>query len=499
MKDIQNYSNDLFNSNNSSVLDYLKNKRGLTDVTIKKYQIGFDEKNSRIVLPVLNATGYDVSAVKYIAFPINRSSNKNVVTGYSRLLDYKQIYYNSRNIKRYLLVTDVLDAIYLKQIGYDVLCNIDEDKNWYHDWDILIKDKEILLLTDNVEEAIRWANQIKRKAGSFKNVSLNGSVSDFFIKNSKSTQDFEAVINSSKVIDENFIKNYELIKTAKASNIKKDKLNLAQDFVNDKMYFGININDELNVIRSNRERIDFDDLDKENLEPNYSEIDDSGFSIDGIEKYLLKSYNVDPFKVFNEIRDYLKKYILISDKNVFDLLSIWIMGTYIFRVFRHYPYMHIQAEKSSGKSFLFELIKPLCFNGEMYIHPTSSTLFRDVDRNSRTLLLDEIENFKKSNSPGFNDLMGILNSGYAKSGDVPRARSGKSGGIVRYKTYSPKMFAGISDINDVLDSRTIKIQMKRKLEEEKVDRYRDNQQMKDFLSIIERRSLYFRIAICSAN
>ena len=47
---------------------------------------------------------------------------------------------------------------------------------------------------------------------------------------------------------------------------------------------------------------------------------------------------------------------------------------------------------------------------------------------------------------------------------LPRAKSGKKGGIVRYKTYSPKMFAGISDINDVLDSRTIKIQMKRKLE-----------------------------------
>ena len=143
---------------------------------------------------------------------------------------------------------------------------------------------------------------------------------------------------------------------------------------------------------------------------------------DGIEKYLLNNYKVDPFKVFNQIRDYLKKYIFISDNNVFDLLSIWIMGTYIFRVFRHYPYVHIQAEKGSGKSFLFDLIKPLCFNGEMYINPTSSTLFRDVDRNSRTLLLDEIEDFKKSNNPGFNDLMGILNSGYAKSGDVTQSQ-----------------------------------------------------------------------------
>ena len=81
MKDIQNYSNNLFNSNNSSVLDYLMNKHGLTDVTIKNYQIGYDEKNARIVLPILNATGCDVSAVKYIAFPINQSSNKNLVTG----------------------------------------------------------------------------------------------------------------------------------------------------------------------------------------------------------------------------------------------------------------------------------------------------------------------------------------------------------------------------------------------------------------------------------
>ena len=83
---------------------------------------------------------------------------------------------------------------------------------------------------------------------------------DFFIKNNKSSQEFEDVINTSKVIDEKFIKNYELIKTAKASSIKKNELNLAQDFVNDKMYFGININNELNVIRSGQERIELDDL-----------------------------------------------------------------------------------------------------------------------------------------------------------------------------------------------------------------------------------------------
>ncbi|MBV6421637.1 MAG: hypothetical protein DAHOPDDO_02918 [Ignavibacteriaceae bacterium] len=477
---IQNYSQNLFNQKNISVLDYLKSNRGLTDSTIKAYQIGYDSQKSMLIFPILNATQAGVTAVKYVEFPINKSSKKDAVIGYSRLLNYNRISNNIKNITRFLFVNDILDAVYLQQSGYDVLYNIEEERIWHPEWDKLLKGKEILFISGNVEEATHWANQFKSKASKFIQVLLNGSVSNFFVKGNKSNLDFEEMVKTSKIIDSNFVNNYELIKSAKSSVNKKNELNLAQDFINDKMYFGVYIKEELSVITSNYGRIELEDLEKENLEARQIEIDESRFSLEGVEDYLLKNYKVSPPDLFNKIRDYLKKYVFIDNQNVFDLLSIWIMGTYVFRIFRHYPYVHIQAEKGSGKSHLFEIIKPLCFNGAMYIAPTASTLFRDVNLNSRTLLLDEIEHFKKNDKTGFNGLMEILNSGYAKSGEVPRSRSGKKGGIEIYKTYSPKMFAGISDINDTLDSRTIKIQMKRKLEEEQLERYIDNQSMLDF-------------------
>ncbi|HOJ07292.1 MAG: hypothetical protein DAHOPDDO_02131 [Ignavibacteriaceae bacterium] len=480
LQTIQNHSQNLFDPTNSPVLDYLKNNRGLTDSTIKDYQIGYDGQKQMLIFPILNATQAGIVAMKYVEFPINKTSKKDVVIGCSILLDYSRISKNIKNITRFLFVNDILDAIYLRQVGYDVLYNIEEETKWHPEWNKLIKGKEILIITDDVEESIRWAIQFKGKASKLTQVALNNSVSSFFVRSKKSTQDFEEIVKTSKTIDANFVNNYELIKTAKSSVSKKNELNLAQDYINDKMYFGIYINEELSVITSNYGRIELEDLEKENLETKYEDIDESLFSLEGVENYLIKNYKVNPFDLFNKIRDYLKKYVFIDNQNVYDLLSIWIIGTYVFRIFRHYPYVHIQAEKGSGKSHLFEIIKPLCFNGAMYVTLTTATLFRDVDRNSRTLLLDEIEDFKKYNKPGFNDLMSILNSGYAKSGDVARSRSGKKGGIEKYKTYSPKMFAGINDINATLDSRTIKIQMKRKLEEEKLERYIDNQSLQTF-------------------
>ncbi len=477
---IQNFSQNLFDPENTPVLDFLKNNRGLTDSTIKDYQIGYDSQKSMLIFPILNATKAGVTAVKYVEFPINNSSKKDAVIGYSRLLDFNRISNNIKNITRYLFTNDILDAIYLRQLGYEVLYNLEEETRWHPEWNTLIKGKEILIITGDVEEAIHWANQFQSKASKLIQVSLKSSVSNFFVKGKKSNQDFEEMVKTSKIIDSNFVNNYELIKSAKSSVNKKNELNLAQDFINDKMYFGIYINEELSVITSNYGRIELEDLEKENLEARQTEIDESRFSLVGIEDYLLKNYKVNPSDLFNKIRDYLKKYVFIDNQNVFDLLSIWIIGTYVFRIFRHYPYVHIQAEKGSGKTHLFEIIKPLCFNGAMYIAPTASTLFRDVNLNSRTLLLDEIEHFKKNDKTVFNGLMEILNSGYAKSGEVPRSKSGKKGGIEIYKTYSPKMFAGISDINDTLDSRTIKIQMKRKRKEEKIERYIDNDSMKDF-------------------
>jgi hypothetical protein len=69
--------------------------------------------------------------------------------------------------------------------------------------------------------------------------------------------------------------------------------------------------------------------------------------------------------------------------------------------------------------------------------------------------------------------MSILNTGFSNSGIVKRAGSkNQNFAIQRFSTYSPKMFAGIKEIDDVVQDRTIKITMLRKKSEEKIKRYK---------------------------
>jgi hypothetical protein len=70
--------------------------------------------------------------------------------------------------------------------------------------------------------------------------------------------------------------------------------------------------------------------------------------------------------------------------------------------------------------------------------------------------------------------MGILNAGFNKAGVVKRSESTGQGGFVvkPYSVYSPKMFAGISEIDDVLQDRTFRIPLLRKKDNETTQRYK---------------------------
>ncbi len=171
-----------------------------------------------------------------------------------------------------------------------------------------------------------------------------------------------------------------------------------------------------------------------------------------------------PDVVFNDIRVYIHRYIYFTDPETYDLVTVWIMGTYIFRVFRYYPYLHLNAEKGSGKTLLMELMAPVSFNGVLLAQPAASTVIKLIDKNSATLFIDEAEGLSSGNHQ-------ILKTGFARSGIF-------YAGEKMYRTYSPKCFAGINGIDDVLADRAITIKMIRKTDAEAMELYQENAEMR---------------------
>ena len=208
------------------------------------------------------------------------------------------------------------------------------------------------------------------------------------------------------------------------------------------------------------------------------------FSNETILKYLNATISVNPIQLFQQIRQYISKYILLKNPNAYSFLTLWVMGTYIFRVFSYFPYVHLKGEKGSGKSKVLEILKPICFNGTSFLNPTPAVIFRFVSLFSPTLFIDEVEKLRKSDRDIFGALMSILNSGFSKTGVVPRMGGKNRDEFQMFATYSPKMLAGINDIDDVLRDRVIEIHMVRRLKGEPVERYVENSSTKLLQEII---------------
>lgn len=258
------------------------------------------------------------------------------------------------------------------------------------------------------------------------------------------------------------------------------RINPAQDFQDDVQYFGIKTQDGTWLINSNREHFS---LNAKSLPiaVRHKRIDQSRFSPRAIIDYIENDRNVNPATLFEELCKYIRRFIYFTESHQAEFLGLWVMGTYVFRVFNYFPYIWLNAEKGSGKSLLMHVLSALAFNGDVLVNPTPAVLFRDIDQNATTLFIDEFEKFRKQDKETVTAIMSILNVGFQKSGVVKRASRTQSGDfdLQTFWAYSPKMLAGINEIDDVLQDRTIRLRLLRKKETEHTERYKETVEIKN--------------------
>ena len=152
-----------------------------------------------------------------------------------------------------------------------------------------------------------------------------------------------------------------------------------------------------------------------------------------------------------------------------------VFHTWAIDAAEYTPYLHITAaEKECGKSRLLETLEPIVFRPCMSVGTTAAALLRILNRDSPTLLLDEVDTAFGGNKDAAESIRGILNAGFRRGG-IHRKCHGKSHEIQEFKAFGPKAFAGIGNVPDTVASRSIVIEMKRKAPEERVEslRFRD--------------------------
>ena len=417
---IKECNDDIFLPENKPVLDFLMREKGLDASTIRRYLIGFDATYKRLTFPILNITGCNTSYIKY--FPLDNvnsiKSHEISSEGGDRLFGYHDLKFGPKSTSTKYIVFDEFDALLLRQNGYESFCPMSNNRHFDAEWINLFQSQEVILIVSDETEPIAKEFQKRLKNSTLKIVNLGVKLLSDYIKNGKTIVDLESEIKKALTLDENYIRNEENFRKLLESEELIPKHNGAQDFVNGQLYYGIKTGDDIFFLTSDEGLLDQKQMNAVGINP-HCDFTISNVTKSLVEKHIRAFTTVSPSELYDRIRNYIRRYVFISEPSAYDLLSIWVMGTYVFRIFRYYPYIHLQAEKDSGKTVLMDVLKRICFNGEDEVNPTGATIFRQVEANSPTLFFDEVEDFKNP-KPSQRNIMSILNVGFSKSGKVSR-------------------------------------------------------------------------------
>lgn len=141
--------------------------------------------------------------------------------------------------------------------------------------------------------------------------------------------------------------------------------------------------------------------------------------------------------------------------------ALWIAHTWVHERFQHSPRLSITSPaKRCGKSTLLDVLRATCHRPMKADNISASGVFRTVEAlRPLTLLIDEADAFVSDNE----ELRGILNSGFERSGEVIRVVEVQGDHQpIRFATYAPVALAGIGALPGTLEDRAVPVVLQRK-------------------------------------
>jgi hypothetical protein len=175
----------------------------------------------------------------------------------------------------------------------------------------------------------------------------------------------------------------------------------------------------------------------------------------------------------DDVAAYTRRYVVLSEPQL-TAVTLWIAHTHAIDAAEQSPYLSVtSAVKESGKSRVLEVCDFLAARPWKVIGPSEAVVFRKIDRDRVTLLLDEIDTIW-NNSPGDNHegLRAILNAGNRRGTRVPRCAGPQGAQLVEFNVFGPKALAGIGRLPETVAGRAIQIRLRKKTPTESVDRFR---------------------------
>lgn len=167
----------------------------------------------------------------------------------------------------------------------------------------------------------------------------------------------------------------------------------------------------------------------------------------------------NPVQLYNDIRTVYETYVEFSREEYYDVMTLFVMGSYMFRLFKSLGYIHFNGTAASGKSQNLNILNALAFNTVWASSMSSAALYRSLAGNPGTVCIDEAEGWEGERGE---ELRRILNSGYLDGSTVHRVEKGAGDKfyVAQFEAYSPKAIASINPLDQVIGSRCLIVSMR---------------------------------------
>jgi putative DNA primase/helicase len=163
----------------------------------------------------------------------------------------------------------------------------------------------------------------------------------------------------------------------------------------------------------------------------------------------------------------IRTYVVMPD-HAADTAALWVLHTYLLDCCGISPRLAITSpEKGCGKTTLVDVLSRLVMRPLPTANATASAIFRVVEMQRPTLLIDEADTFLSENE----ELRGILNSGYRQGGFVIRT-VGEDFEPRAFSTFSACAIALIGKLPATLTDRSVPIGLRRRRPGEAIEAFR---------------------------
>lgn len=167
----------------------------------------------------------------------------------------------------------------------------------------------------------------------------------------------------------------------------------------------------------------------------------------------------NPPVLYQNIREVYEQYVEFAREEFYDVMPLFVMGTYLFRLFKSLGYIHFNGTQASGKSQNLNILRALAFNTQWASSMSSPALYRSLGGHPGTICIDEAEGFDGERGE---ELRRILNSGYLDGSTVKRVEKGAGDRfyVADFEAYGPKAIASINPLDNVIGSRCLVVAMR---------------------------------------